>query len=402
MGDWKILFCSANPSNTKRLNLEQEHRQISLSLQSAKQKFSFLSTWATTAQDLIQVILSEEPNIVHFSGHGTQTGIVLENEIRHSVIAAKDGLSSLFELFIEKINCVILNACYSEDQAKLINEYVPYVIGMSSSIPDNSAIKFTSGFYKALGAGKDIPSAFKFGVASIKLEGLPMSNTPLLLTNEILVKNLEDRDNDANSYRDARYIKKFNSGKSLIVVDIDDFTVIETKFGREVVNEIKRWIDILIKVHLERNHISSVSGWVVGHSDEYFIAIDTDLDIAFEIAENIRTKIYNYYWENISPSLFLTISCGIVDCPQQGGDAQALLLRALLGVQKAKIKGKNQTCAGPKFLPQNAKLYTLEDYISGFKLLKYLGEKIRIDPSESPLDTSLVEINLFIREKSVR
>ncbi len=34
----------------------------------------------------------------------------------------------LFELFADKIECVVLNACYSEPQAKAIAQQIDYVI----------------------------------------------------------------------------------------------------------------------------------------------------------------------------------------------------------------------------------------------------------------------------------
>ena len=84
-----------------------------------------------------------------------------------------EALAELFELCADHIECVLLNACYSEVQATAIAQHINYVIGMSQSIGDRAAIKFATGFYDALGAGKTIEIAFKFGCNAIHTENIP-------------------------------------------------------------------------------------------------------------------------------------------------------------------------------------------------------------------------------------
>ncbi|MCP4404222.1 MAG: hypothetical protein GY801_43805 [bacterium] len=92
-----------------------------------------------------------------------------------------DALTNLFKLFNDSVKCVTINSCYSKSQAEAIKTHIPYVIGMKSGIPDNAAIAFSIGFYKAVGAGKGIPFAFQFGVTAIQLEGVSGDDVPILL-----------------------------------------------------------------------------------------------------------------------------------------------------------------------------------------------------------------------------
>ena len=62
-----------------------------------------------------------------------------------------DTLAGFFELFADKLECVVLNACYSEIQAEVIAKHIPYVIGMKKAIGDTAAIEFSVAFYDALG-----------------------------------------------------------------------------------------------------------------------------------------------------------------------------------------------------------------------------------------------------------
>ncbi len=101
-----------------------------------------------------------------------------------------DALAELFRLFSSHVQCVLLNACYSEIQANAIVENINFVIGMDRSISDRAAIQFAIGFYDALGAGKSVETAYSFGCNSIHLIGIEESLTPKLKRkNNILQEN---------------------------------------------------------------------------------------------------------------------------------------------------------------------------------------------------------------------
>jgi len=179
---FRILFLAANPMKTY-LKLDEEVKAIHNNLKSAKERDKLIleQEWAVTTDTLMQAVLDESPNIIHFSGHGQQEGIILENEMGEPKIVNREALAYLFELFKDSVKCVVLNSCYSEEQAKAIKSHIPYVIGMKSAISDKAAISFSTGFYKAIGAGRDIPFAFKLGIAAIKLEGVSGDDIPILM-----------------------------------------------------------------------------------------------------------------------------------------------------------------------------------------------------------------------------
>ena len=179
----KILLLSANATNTSKLRLDEEVREIEAGLERAKRReeFEIISKWAVRADDLRRALLDYEPHIVHFSGHGTgSNGLVLENNSGKMQLVSTQSLARLFKLFKDEIECVVLNACYSEEQAKAIHQHIDYVVGMQKAIGDNAAIEFAVGFYDGLGAGRTIDDAFELGCISIDLEGIPESETPVL------------------------------------------------------------------------------------------------------------------------------------------------------------------------------------------------------------------------------
>ena len=125
-----------------------------------------------------------KPEIVHFSGHGTGiNGIVVEDESGKSILFPNDGLERLFRLFKDNVKCVLLNACYSNEQASIISNYGIYVIGMNTAIGDNAAIDFAVGFYQSVGEGNNYNFAYEIAMVNIS-HNLHDSNTPELWFND--------------------------------------------------------------------------------------------------------------------------------------------------------------------------------------------------------------------------
>lgn len=207
----KILFLAANPKNMPPLRLDEEIREIDEGLRLARnrEQFTLVHKSAVRPRDIRRAMLEHKPQIVHFSGHGQGTpakgeecrsttdrdikpfpennvgeGLVFEDEIGQAKLVDQVALVGLFELFTDQVECVVLNGCYSEAQAKAVAQHIPYVIGMSQAIGDKAAIELAVGFYDALAAGCSIEEAFGFGRNAIQLAGIPEHLTPVLFRKE--------------------------------------------------------------------------------------------------------------------------------------------------------------------------------------------------------------------------
>jgi hypothetical protein len=168
----RILFLAAN-STQAPLNLDREVSRIRQDLRMARERdvLEFHHEPAVTSDTLMQTLLDQSPTIVHFSGHGEAEGIFLRDELGKPRLVTGDALARLFALFQDTVRCVVLNACWSEAQAHAIRRHVPHVIGNRARIQDPAALAFSAGFYKAIGAGRDIPFAFEAGKARVHMEG---------------------------------------------------------------------------------------------------------------------------------------------------------------------------------------------------------------------------------------
>ncbi len=207
-----LLFLAANPSDTAELDLNLEFVKLQSKLQDSP--YSVKTQWATTPSQLQDALLNYHPRIIHFSGHGTAgaavvapdnstdktrvignipvdktipveetEGIFLQDNKGNKKFVSGIALANLFGTCIEKfsIDVVVLNACHSALQADaIVKSGVKFVIGMSRSVPDDTAIQFTEGFYRALAKENDVAFAFKLALNNIELEGGTGEDIPKL------------------------------------------------------------------------------------------------------------------------------------------------------------------------------------------------------------------------------
>lgn len=179
----KLLFLAANPQTTKPLALDEEIRKIEQAIRGARyhDRFEIASKWAVRSDDLEQALLEHRPHIVHFSGHGNpESQLLLVSQGGSSHRVAIRALRGLFSDMKDRIRLVVLNACFSDAQAKAISEVIQCVIGMNLEISDCAAAKFSASFYRAIGFGLSVQSAFNIGKTALDLEGISEKATPQL------------------------------------------------------------------------------------------------------------------------------------------------------------------------------------------------------------------------------
>jgi hypothetical protein len=182
-----ILFLSANPASTQRLELINECNKIEEEIRYAagSDKFNFKQHHDISLEDLRKQILLHNPQIIHFSGHGSEESELIFKDKSGEVQTVPQGaLSEFFEILGKDISLVFLNACFSEEQAKAISKHVDFVIGMSRAISDEAAIKFAVSFYSSFGFGKSVEDSFKLAKVDLKFEAIPEEVTPRLLVKE--------------------------------------------------------------------------------------------------------------------------------------------------------------------------------------------------------------------------
>lgn len=161
----KVLLIFANPRQEYNLRLGSEDRIIHEAIQLGKYRdaIALTSCHAATKHDLRRALLNDSFQIVHMSGHGTDDGLILEDENGRSTPLPAEALADLFAAYSPPVQCVVLNACYSATQGELIARAVPYTIAIAGLLNDAAAKEFSRGFYDAIVAGKSYDFAFSEG-----------------------------------------------------------------------------------------------------------------------------------------------------------------------------------------------------------------------------------------------
>jgi hypothetical protein len=181
----KILLLSANPIKTNLLQLDEEMRAITQKIRAAEHRdlIQIVTAGAVRPDDMLQAMNEHRPHIVQFSGHGSDNDeIFLCDEADRPKPVSKDALVALFDSTRSNVRVVMLNSCYSKAQAEAIVSVVPCAIGMNDTIEDKAALIFAASFYRAIAFGNSVGTAFKQGIAALKLEGIEQDDIPELIT----------------------------------------------------------------------------------------------------------------------------------------------------------------------------------------------------------------------------
>lgn len=170
----RILILAANPWDTKRLGLDEEFQRIQELWESSERRDDFELRYypALRGEALQEKVLKFKPHLLHFSGHGENSGLVFADVTGDKPYeVSKDALAQLFKLCAPELQGVFLNACHSAKQADAIVEQVDYVVGMNTTVNDLAAISFSQGFYSAIFSQTqlNIEQAFEAGLSQMAI-----------------------------------------------------------------------------------------------------------------------------------------------------------------------------------------------------------------------------------------
>ena len=81
----------------------------------------------------------------------------------------------------DKVRVLVLNACFSEAQAKVAAKHIGCAVGMRKEITEKAARTYVTQFYQALGFGQTIEKAHDLGKTALVLENISGELTPRLI-----------------------------------------------------------------------------------------------------------------------------------------------------------------------------------------------------------------------------
>jgi hypothetical protein len=155
----KILFLGASPLNAVALDIEDEVRAISEAIGGSlfRDEVTFIHHGAVDAAMLLQSLEKLKPDVVHFSGHGSNGHIALRYGDDYRMVKP-EILARVLKRYDLKL--LMLNCCYSIEQEEALASAALSVIGTTAAIKDKTAVEFAKNFYRNLCDGYRIDHAY--------------------------------------------------------------------------------------------------------------------------------------------------------------------------------------------------------------------------------------------------
>jgi hypothetical protein len=177
-----VLIMSANADRQRLLSLDRERREIISALRIAQGRLQVQVSDAIQLDELDRSLQDHRPVIAHFSGHGSAAhGIMVTDPSGRPRAVSPDALSNTFRILRKRLYCVVLNACFTDRQARAIAQHIPCVIGMRAGILDEAAIDFAAGFYEGIAHSQSIRTSFELGCNRMLLHGHRDADRPELI-----------------------------------------------------------------------------------------------------------------------------------------------------------------------------------------------------------------------------
>jgi CHAT domain len=183
-----VLYLTANPRGD--LRVEAEVNQVQQEVRGSKLRHNIDVHYrpAANLDSLIQGLNDLVPAIVHFSGHGNESGVGTDD----AKSAHPAGKLVSFELLARAIaatdtppQIIVLNSCKSAGAKKSFFPPAEAIIAMGDSIGDLAAIAFAAKFYAAaIAAGQSLYSAFAQGKVAVEAVSIDEADTPELVLAE--------------------------------------------------------------------------------------------------------------------------------------------------------------------------------------------------------------------------
>jgi hypothetical protein len=115
-----VLFVASSPEDQDTLRIDKEMREIQQKVRMADHRESLHFDFAVAAQpsDLLQRLNEAKPDVVHFSGHSGQIGLVMEDADGLTRIVSPKERATLLSVSSRRIRLAVFNSCESAERPR--------------------------------------------------------------------------------------------------------------------------------------------------------------------------------------------------------------------------------------------------------------------------------------------
>ena len=173
-------------TTSRYLRLQHEVREVQRSLRGAKYRDLVAPLElrpAATIEDLVDAMNDVRPHLVHFSGHASTEGVVLDDgdlENPQDLPVDFDLLARVLAATDSPPRVLVLNACQTLAGAETLLPAVPVVVAMADSIDDTAAIGFARRFYAAVASAQSVRVALDQATLVMEATALEDADLPEL------------------------------------------------------------------------------------------------------------------------------------------------------------------------------------------------------------------------------
>ncbi len=132
--------------------------------------------------------------------------------------------------------------------------------------------------------------------------------------------------------------RRYGTGMSVIMADIDQFKRLNDEFGHLLGDEVFRQVSSIF--HQQVRKIDVVCRY--GGEEFAILLTQTNAQQAFTIAEKLRRQMENWQFPGVPRSI--TISAGVAAFPTHGRSRDEIVRAADNGLYTAKQEGRNRVC----------------------------------------------------------
>jgi hypothetical protein len=150
--------------------LDKEHKAIERVIEARRvDPLSVRRLHASTLNDLLQAIQKERYDVVHFSGHGSEEGIYLEDEqTGHGELVSADKISKAMAQDTP-FTAALFVSCFSASMVAKVLPIAHYLITVVGEAGDTAAIRFVEAFYNEYFTSSSIEQSFDQGFKHVEL-----------------------------------------------------------------------------------------------------------------------------------------------------------------------------------------------------------------------------------------
>jgi hypothetical protein len=169
----KVLVFSADAVDAGRVQLQEMWKAVETKLDWAaaqkESKIALIPALAVEPKQLLDHLIRREPQIVHFIGHGEPTALGFQTADGKVVGISADAFIN--SLAASEVKAVVITCCNSAAIAVKASAKIPFAIGTTGKITNESAIAFSFRFYSCLALGHTVKKAFNFSVLEVANSG---------------------------------------------------------------------------------------------------------------------------------------------------------------------------------------------------------------------------------------